>query len=114
VVVFLIISSLVLIAYLLKWFAEYMIGLGDTAKKRRMKTKVAQLKNHYIVCGLGRVGRQVAHEFKNEGVPFVALDRDIERVKEGIERGFLVLNLDSTEEESLQQAGIDKAAGLIA
>ena len=110
----LVLASYVLIAYLLKWFAEYMIGLSDNVRILRVKTQISRYKNHYIVCGLGRVGFQVAKELHNEGVQFVALDRDKAKVEEALNAGFLAMNLDSTEEEALKQAGIDRAAGLVA
>ncbi len=113
-VILLLLSSLAVLGYLLKWFAEYMIGIGDNVKRRRMKGKIDQLKNHYIVCGLGRVGSQVARELHNEGIPFVGLDRDSERVDEAIKQGYLAMVGDSTVEELLHQAGIEQAAGLIA
>jgi voltage-gated potassium channel len=109
----LVLASYVLIAYLLKWFAEYMIGLSDNVRSLRVKTQISRYKNHYIVCGLGRVGFQVAKELHNEGVQFVALDRDKAKVEEASNAGFLAMNLDSTEEEALKQAGIDRAAGLV-
>src|SRR5581483_9518436 len=57
-VIVLVVSSWVLVAYLLKWFAEYMIGFSDNVRRRKIRMKVSQLKNHYIVCGFGRVGNQ--------------------------------------------------------
>ncbi len=113
-IILLIVSSWVLIAYLLKWFAEYMIGIGDNVRKRKVKLRVDKLKDHYIVCGLGRVGSQVARELKNEGVPFVGVDRDQERVDEAVKLGYLAINADSTDEEALKAAGIDQAQGLVA
>lgn len=108
------ISSLVVVAYLLKWFAEYIIGIGDNVKKRRVKAKVDQLKKHYIVCGLGRVGSQVARELHQEGVSFVALDKDPEKVEEALKAGYLAMVADSTLEETLHIAGVERATGLIA
>lgn len=111
---FLIISSLAMLGYLLKWFAEYMIGVGDNVRKRRLQTKINKLENHYIVCGLGRVGSQVAREMAIEGVPFVALDRDKAKVEEAAAEGCLAFVDDSSSEEALKRAGISKAAGLVA
>jgi voltage-gated potassium channel len=113
-VIILILASLGLIAYLLKWFAEYMMGLSDNVRRHRVKSKVDKLKNHYIVCGLGRVGAQVAGEMLHEGSPFVGLDRDEGKVAEMIERGAMALTLDSTSEEALKSVGIERAAGLVA
>jgi voltage-gated potassium channel len=113
-VVILILASFGVVAYLLKWFAEVMIGLGDNVRRSRVKTKVDRLKDHYIVCGLGRVGSQVAREMHNEGVAFVGLDKDPKNVADAIASGYLAMELDSTDEASLHQAGIAKAAGLVA
>ncbi len=110
----LIISSYVIIAYLLKLFAEYIIELGGNVGKLRMKAKVDKLKDHYIICGLGRVGSQVVREMAGEGVPFVALDRDGARVEEMIKAGYLALQLDSTNEGVLEEVGIERARGLVA
>lgn len=112
--VFLDISSLVVIAYLLKWFAEYMIGLSGNVRKKRMQAKIDKLKNHYIVCGLGRVGSQVALELANEGVAFVGIDRDQEKVDEAIANGWLAICADSTVEGPLLEIGINRAKGLVA
>ncbi len=114
IVLILILSSYVITAYLLKLFAEYIIGLGGNVRKLRMKAKVDKLKDHYIICGLGRVGSQVAREMAQEGVSFVALDRDAAKVEEAIAAGYLALQLDSSNEGTLEAAGIERAKGLVA
>ena len=113
-VVFLTLASFGLIAYLLKWLAEYMMGLTSNVRKLRVKQKVDKLKNHYIVCGLGRVGSQVAGEMFHEGVEFIGLDKDQLKVDDALAKGFNALPYDSTVEESLTHVGIDRAAGLVA
>lgn len=110
----LIIVSFILIGYLLKWFAEYIIGVSDSVKKKRLETKVNKMSHHYIVCGLGRVGSQVAREMKIEKVDFVGVDRDETKVKDAIESGYTAFIGDSSAEGVLKQAGIDHAAGLVA
>lgn len=109
-----IIASFGLLGYLLKWSAEYMIGVDDTVRKRRLHNKIKKYENHYIVCGLGRVGSQIVREMALEEVPFVALDRDKSKVDEAVALGYLAFQADSGEEEALKMAGIDKAAGLVA
>jgi voltage-gated potassium channel len=113
-VILLVLSSLGLIAYLLKWLAEYMMGLSSNVRRLRVKSKVEKLHDHYIVCGLGRVGAQVAGEMYHEGVPFVALDRDPARVDEALAKGYMALQLDSTAEDVLTQVGVERAQGLVA
>ena len=114
VTILLIIFSYVVIAYLLKSFADYMMGLQGNVRRHRMRNKVEKLKDHYIVCGLGRVGSQVAREMFTEGVPFVALDRDQKLVDEALEAGYLAMQADSTDEDALKEAGILRATGLVA
>lgn len=113
-VILLTISSLGLIAYLLKWLAEYMMGITSNVRKLRVKTKVEKLKGHYIICGLGRVGSQVAGEMHHEGVEFVGLDKDQTKVDDALSKGYLALPYDSTVEEHLSDVGIDRADGLVA
>ncbi len=110
----LIVSSLVIIAYLLKIFADYMINLGDGLKRQKVKAQLLNMHDHYIVCGLGRVGSQVARELADEHIPFVALDRDEEKVKEALKAGYTAFVGDSTDESVLAKAKIDKAKGLVA
>lgn len=112
--ILLIIVSLAILGYLIKWAAEYMMGVSDNVRKRRLKTKVKKMKEHYIICGLGRVGSQVAREMALEGISFVAMDRDQNKVGEAIGMGYTAFQADSASEEALQQAGIDHAAGLVA
>lgn len=114
IIIFLILASLGLIAYLLKWMAEYMMGLTSNVKRFRVKARVEKLHDHYIICGLGRVGAQVAGEMTHEGVPFIGLDKDPVKVDEALSKGYMALPYDSTAEETLQQVGIDRAAGLVA
>jgi len=113
-IVFLDLSSLLIIGYLLKWFAEYMIGVSGKAQIRHMHAKIDKLKDHYIVCGLGRVGSQVAHELANEDMPFVGIDRDQEKVDEAIASGYLAFCADSSVEGTLLDAGLMHAKGLVA
>jgi voltage-gated potassium channel len=113
-VIFLVVSSLIVVAYLLKWFAEYMIGIGDNVKKRRMKAHIDKLKEHYVVCGYGRVGSQVALELANEGVTFVVVDKDQAKIDDALKAGYLAVCADSTVEETLKELGVERANGLIA
>jgi len=109
-----IVASLLVIAYLLKTLADYMINLGDGLKRNKMKAKLVNMKDHYIVCGLGRVGSHIAKELTNEGVKFVGLDRDEALVKEAVAKGYIAFVGDSTKEDVLRKAKIDKARGIVA
>ncbi len=81
--------------------------------KRRMQDKIDLLQGHYIICGFGRIGRTIAAELQTAGKPFVVVDRDADVIEQAIEQDYLALRGNSTEESTLQQAGIARAKGLI-
>lgn len=82
--------------------------------KRRIKNMIDRLRNHYIVCGFGRVGRGAAEELVRAGVPFVVVDNSEERVGRAIKAGMTAVVADATRDETLREAGIHRAKGLIA
>ena len=82
--------------------------------RRRMKADIDKLRDHHILCGYGRVGRQVAREFAAEGVGFVILDQDDALVEECLREGYLALLGDASEDAVLEEAGIRRAKGLVA
>ena len=79
-----------------------------------MKTRIAQLKGHFILCGFGRVGEEIAHTFKAEGVPFVIIDNRPECIARIEQAGYLYLQGDATRDDVLREASIEKARGLVA
>ena len=81
--------------------------------RRKMEREISRLKDHYIICGAGRVGRSVARELARRPVPFVLIEHNEQKVERYREE-WLVLNGDATKEAVLQQAGIDQALGLVA
>ncbi|MBZ5585684.1 MAG: potassium channel protein [Acidobacteriia bacterium] len=87
---------------------------GDVIGKRRNKRMIDKLKDHYIICGYGRVGRGAAAELQHAGVPFVVVDVRPERVEAAIHGGLLAVAADSTRDETLRLLGVEKARGLVA
>jgi len=81
--------------------------------RRKMKRELAKLKNHYIVCGYGRIGSIVAEGLEREGVPFCVVDKDpnLEKILE--DKGYLYLIGDATDESVLREAGIERAKGVL-
>jgi voltage-gated potassium channel len=79
----------------------------------KVRRNVAKMKNHKIICGGGRTGSVVADEFSAEGVDFVIIEKNAERVKELRKREMLVVEGDSTTEETLKEAGVERASGLV-
>jgi voltage-gated potassium channel len=89
-----------------QWRAQW-----DSRRRRKM---LDTLTNHVIVCGFGRVGRFVAQDLKSEGVPFVILEKDAERMEQTGRFGYLALQGNAANEGVLEQAGIRRARGLVA
>jgi voltage-gated potassium channel len=81
---------------------------------RRRRKMLNTLNRHVIVCGFGRVGRFVAQDLKSEGVPFVILEKEPERMEHTRRFGYLALQGNAANEGLLEQAGIRRARGLVA
>jgi voltage-gated potassium channel len=90
------------------------LEFGDLLGERRKKRMIDNLKDHYIICGFGRVGRGAAAELQHAGVPFVVVDIAPERVERAMLAGMLAVVADSTRDETLRHVAIDRARGLVA
>ena len=86
---------------------------GALAERRRSRA-INQLRDHFIICGYGRVGRRVAQEFRAAGVPYVVLDFSEAARAAAREHGDLFIEGDGTEDEDLEKAGLNRARGLVA
>jgi voltage-gated potassium channel len=82
--------------------------------RRRMEREIGRLDGHYIICGMGRVGRSVARELARKPVPFVIIENAESKRQRYTAENWLVIAGDATQEETLRQAQIDRARGLIA
>ena len=89
-------------------------GLHQRFATRRAGRMLEQITNHFILCGYGRIGSIVAHELHQQGVPLAVVERDPDRVRQVVEKGWLALEADASREEVLAKAGIHRARGLIA
>jgi voltage-gated potassium channel len=90
------------------------IELGNLFGKRRNKKMIDQLRDHYIICGYGRVGRAAAAELARSGKHFLIIDRAEAKVERAMKQGYLAVNADCSHDEVLRESGIDRAKGLIA
>ena len=81
---------------------------------RRMKGRIESLRDHYILCGYGRVGSEVAQEFRHRGVPFVIVESNPNAIEQAEMAGCLVVRGDATTDSALKDAGIEHARGLLA
>lgn len=82
--------------------------------KRRAKRMIDKLNGHYIVCGFGRVGSSAALELQRAGAPLVVVDVDPEKVDRATSAGLLATAADSTRDQTLRDAGVERARGLVA
>ena len=89
-------------------------GLRKGLESRRFNRMLEQLKDHFIICGYGRIGGVIADEFQRQGSPYVVVDRDPDRVHAVIARGGMAVEADASREDVLRRIGIERARGLIA
>jgi len=101
--------------YTLGVVMEYLVAarLADPGGRRRMERRIEALRQHVIVAGLGRVGRQAAQELFAAGTRFVVVDPAPGATRHAEERGYLSLQGDATDDEVLERAGIRRARGLV-
>jgi len=113
--ILLIVFGVFTLYYVIRVFGEYVLAsrFDEEFKNRQMNTKIQNLKGHYIVCGLGRVGEKVVEELAKENVEFVLIEADSKVAEDYRSKGYFCLVGDATDEEILLQAGIMNAKGLI-
>ena len=82
--------------------------------RRRMERDIGRLADHYIICGAGRVGRSAARELARRPVPFVILESNEAKAQRYAGEDWLLLVGDATQEQTLRDARIEHARGLVA
>jgi voltage-gated potassium channel len=113
--VFLIIISLGTVGYLFtRIISSLMEGdIRDALRRRTMDKKIAEFKNHYILCGAGETGWNAMKRFQKSNVDLVIIEKDESIVKELINMGIPAIQGDATQDDVLISAGIHHAKGLI-
>jgi voltage-gated potassium channel len=93
----------------------YQGGLSRFLRRRKMKNRIQNLKDHYIICGHGRMGRIVRETLEEEKLPFIVIDNNEKKLADLKESGTCCfIEGDATHEEVLLKAGIKAAKGLAA
>jgi voltage-gated potassium channel len=82
-------------------------------KRRSVEQRIAQLNNHYIVCGFGRVGQETCNQLKHEGCKFVIIDADEHNLDLLQANGYLYIIGDAADDDVLRHARIDHARALM-
>ncbi|MEJ5369609.1 MAG: potassium channel protein [Bryobacteraceae bacterium] len=94
--------------------AIFEAELRDVFGRRRARKMIEKLRGHFIVCGFGRVGRGAAAELRKSGADVVVVDRDEKRLEWAQRQGCATVAGDATTDDALREAGIERAAGLVA
>jgi len=113
--IFLIVFAISLLGYFFSRFVTIMVEgrINRLLRGRKMEKKISKLRDHFIICGYGKTGVQVANEFRQANVPFVVLDRDPGVFERETDNNILYIVGDSNREEELERCGIMHAQGLV-
>jgi len=116
--IFLALSGVGTVTYLLSNITAFIVEgeLTDSFRRRRMEKKAKLLTDHYIVCGVGKVGLHIATELCSTKHQCVAIDQEAKSLEELAEAApnIIYLDADATDNDSLLAAGVQKALGLFA
>jgi voltage-gated potassium channel len=110
--IFLIISGVMTIAYTGGKAAQILIE-NQIFRRRRMAKNLNRVHDHYIVCGYGRMGRQICESLTENKASFVVIENDQVKIDKIIEKEYMFVNGDASNDDILLKAGIEKAKGLI-
>ncbi len=96
--------------------AEFFVSgqLSGMLEERRTQRMIDSYSDHYIVCGFGRVGRQVARDLQAAGVEHVVIDQNPENHEIALELGVSYIESEPADDEVLRAAGIERARAVIA
>lgn len=113
----LLLCGMIATAYFLSSATAFFVE-GDLKRvlaRRRMEQQIARMSGHFIVCGIGQTGRHIADELRLCGKACVIVDDHPEHLEElPEEERALLIEGDATRDETLREAGIERAAGLAA
>ncbi len=112
----LILASVGMVAFVVVGLARIMVE-GEVRRifgRRKLEKKIGSLKNHYIICGFGRIGSYICKELAEKPLPFVVVEREPRIAQEVEEKNYYYVTGDATDDETLQKAGIDSATCLVA
>ncbi len=113
--IFLVLGGVFTVFYAATEFIRAVVSgeVGALLERRHMEKALAQMRDHMIVCGYGRMGRLVCREFSREKIPFVVIDLQATAAPDWQMPHAVALAGDATSDEVLKRAGIDRARGLV-
>lgn len=113
--ILLIFSGVGIMAYTIGMVAQTMVELQirSILGRRKLGLKIKSIKNHYIICGYGRIGKIVSQELKLKGISILVIENNLD-IREDLEtNGIPYILDDATNEDILIEAGIERAKGLV-
>ena len=115
--IFMLITSWGTFAFAITRITQFVVSgeINQYFKTRKLMKNIAELNNHVILCGYGRNGHQAAQILKAHKVPFIVIEKDEELIKRKLKEGEDILHLegDSTDDDLLRLAGVERARALI-
>lgn len=113
--IFLILTSVIILGYAITVITEYILSKNDfeELKQKKMQKKIDGFKNHIIICGFGRNGKQAAKKLNAYGKPFVIIEKDKEVIDRNQDESLPFIYGNANEDEVLIEAGIERASTLI-
>jgi voltage-gated potassium channel len=104
------------IALVISVMTEYFMEgqLHGVWERTRVDRAISRLKDHFIIVGFGRVGKEVARQLSGANRPFVIVDTNDQAIEAAREAGYLYWQGDPSSNEVLMHLGVDRAGGLIA
>jgi len=111
----LIVVGVVTMLYGFGVFAETLAdnAFGRYRRERQLQRDLDHLREHFIICGYGRIGTQIVAEFEAHKVPYVVIDQTEEALERIRAEGRLHIEGDASKEDVLLRAGIERARGLV-
>jgi voltage-gated potassium channel len=114
--IFMVIAGVTIFGFVASMVAETIargVVTGAWVEKRRRRA-IEKLRDHFIICGYGRVGQRIAQEFRASGEQYVVVDFHEAALEEARERGDYLIEGNGTDEDDLEAAGLERARGLVA
>jgi len=113
--IFLIIISIVVYGYTFTALTEYFSesNMFIRLKVKKVEKQIKKLKNHTVVCGYGRNGKQAVDKLKQFNQPCVVIEKRHDEILDLERDGILYIEGDATNDEDLNKLGLDKAKSLI-
>jgi voltage-gated potassium channel len=107
--------GLIAVAYTVAGFVQFFTEgeIRNYLGRQRMRRQIEAMSGHTVIIGYGRIGILIGEELTAAGMPFVVIERAIQRVMDIERRGYAYIHADATEEDTLHQSGIERAKTLV-